>query len=874
MLGIALYGIFQSPKNTSLDDFFLGGKNISWITAMFSIVATETSVLTFISIPGIAYRGDWTFLQLSFGYIIGRILVSFILLPIFFKKGITSIYEVLEDKFNIYIQKLASATFLVTRILADGVRFLATAIIIQTITGWSINESIFLIGLITLIYTVAGGLRVVMQVDSFQFLIYLLSAFICIFFLIKHIHMNSSVLYSLQELSQSNKIRIFNFSGNFLSNPFTFFSAFIGGVMLSFASHGSDYMMVQRVLATRNIISARKAMIGSGVFVMFQFLLFLFVGSLIYIVSDCIIIDKDQEIPYVIKNILPIGFKGIVIAGILSAGMSTLSSSINSLSSSTMKDWLPNIKSIRISRLIALFWTIILIITALLLNGSESALVIIGLKIASFTYGVLLSFFILSKIGVFNSDSLIIGYAYGILTVFFLSYFQISWTFYIISSVFVNISIAIIIQKTTEYKFIRDIIIASGLFLTFFIYSYTNTIDTNTELIDFSINKNCMNDKVYTGGDLMLLNQSKFNSIKSVGLIANHTSEVIDINFNEKKIINKFKNIDIKVIFTPEHGLINNHEAGEHVLDNSSFNIPIISLYGNNFIPEKEIVQDLDAIIFDIQDIGSRYYTYISTMTKMMETCANLGIKFYVLDRPNPISGYVNGPILDKDFSSFVGMHQIPIRHGMTIGEIAYMINEEKLIDKKVDLHIIKMRGWSRNLYYNNTGLEFISPSPNIFDLETAVLYSGTCLIEGTNLSEGRGTDSPFKLIGAPWLNVDLLLVDKKLYNYEGIHITKTVFKPISIKTKSNSPKYENIVCNGIKIEITDMKKAKPLEFTINLINTIYKNHPNQFQFISNNFIDKLYGSDILRLCIENGCEVDELITSWRKTNDNKYLLY
>ena len=161
MILISLYGLYQSRNNLSQDDFFLAGKKMHWITAMFSIVATETSVLTFISIPGIAYRGDWTFLQLSIGYLVGRILVSFILIPTFIKHGVTSIYEILGEKFNKNIQRLASLTFLTTRILADGVRFLATAIIIQTITGWTISESILLIGIVTLIYTISGGLKTI-----------------------------------------------------------------------------------------------------------------------------------------------------------------------------------------------------------------------------------------------------------------------------------------------------------------------------------------------------------------------------------------------------------------------------------------------------------------------------------------------------------------------------------------------------------------------------------------------------------------------------------------------------------------------------------------------------------------------------------------
>ena len=184
MVFICCYGIYQSYKNLTQDDFFLAGKNMSWITAMFSIVATETSVLTFISVPGISFRGDWTFLQLAFGYICGRVLVSLFLIPIYFKEGITSIYEVLEKRFGIFVQRLASFTFLFTRVLADSVRFAAIAIVIQTITNWPITLSILIVGIVTLIYTVLGGLKTVIKIDVFQFFIYVLSAFICIYSLL------------------------------------------------------------------------------------------------------------------------------------------------------------------------------------------------------------------------------------------------------------------------------------------------------------------------------------------------------------------------------------------------------------------------------------------------------------------------------------------------------------------------------------------------------------------------------------------------------------------------------------------------------------------------------------------------------------------
>ena len=416
---------------------------------MFSIVATETSVLTFISIPGIAYRGDWTFLQLAFGYIFGRILVSFLLIPLFFKHGVTSIYELLEKKFNVVIQRVASLTFLCTRIFADAVRFAAIAIIVQSITNLPITFSIIIVALVTFIYTVLGGLKTIIHIDAFQFFIYIISALICIVSLF--IYIDLPIKNVMSELNSLNKFKLLDFSGDFLKNPFTFFSAFLGGTMLSFASHGADYMMVQRVLATKNIKSAKKAMIGSGIFVFFQFTLFLFIGSLIYIASSGLLINKDQEMSYVILNILPIGFKGIVLAGVLSAAMSTLSSSINSLSSSLIKDWLPNLNSVKSSRLVSFFWTIVLVFTALIFQNSNDAFVIIGLKIASFTYGSLLSFFILTKLRYkFNTVVILMGYLSGILTVFYLVKHDISWTFYIFGSVSINIIIVLFLQTIKE----------------------------------------------------------------------------------------------------------------------------------------------------------------------------------------------------------------------------------------------------------------------------------------------------------------------------------------------------------------------------------------------------------------------------------------
>ena len=294
---------------------------------MFSIVATETSVLTFISIPGLAYKSNWLFLQLALGYIVGRILVSVVLLPKYFSDGVVSIYETLGRKFGPKVQKIASFVFFLTRVLADGVRFLATGVIVQVVTGWSLPASVLSIGLITLIYASLGGIRAVVWVDGFQFILYLVGGLISIYYLFSFIDMPVIQLYEL--LISAEKLQFFQIRGSVFSEPFLFINALIGGIFLSFASHGADYMMVQRVISTKDLSSAKKAMIGSGFFILFQFAIFLTIGSLMFIYFNGVEIEKDREFPTFIVNHLPIGVKGILIGGVLSAAMSTISSSIS-----------------------------------------------------------------------------------------------------------------------------------------------------------------------------------------------------------------------------------------------------------------------------------------------------------------------------------------------------------------------------------------------------------------------------------------------------------------------------------------------------------------------------------------------------------------
>jgi Na+/proline symporter len=439
------FGWWQSRLNKTTSDYFLGGKNIPWVVAMFSIVATETSVLTFISIPGIAYRGNWLFLQLAIGYILGRILVSLFLLPQYFKLGVTSIYEVLGKKFGPEIQKVASAVFLITRILADGIRYLATAVIVQVVTGWSLPVAVLVIGGVTLVYSLLGGIRTIVWIDSFQFVLYLAGGLISIIYIL--VNMEPSAGDAFVQLSEAGKLQILNFSGDFIHDPYLFISAVIGGMFLSFSSHGADYMMVQRVLGTKDLESGRKAMIGSGLFVFLQFGIFLLAGSLIYIYIGGVELVKDREFSTFIIDHLPIGVKGLLLAGILSAAMSTLSSSINSLASSTITDWLKGEADLRKSRIVSGVWATVLIGIALIFDEGDSAIVIMGLQIASFTYGGLLGLFLLSKLDYsFAQISLIIGLISSCLVVFFLKQIGLAWTWFIFLSVTTNIIVTILTQ--------------------------------------------------------------------------------------------------------------------------------------------------------------------------------------------------------------------------------------------------------------------------------------------------------------------------------------------------------------------------------------------------------------------------------------------
>ncbi len=369
--------------------------------------------------------------------------------------------------------------------------------------------------------------------------------------------------------------------------------------------------------------------------------------------------------------------------------------------------------------------------------------------------------------------------------------------------------------------------------------------------------------------DVVTHNFQQFQG-KKIGLICNHTS----LNIDGYHIVDLFhEKCDVRAIFAPEHGFRGDAYAGAAIQDGKDIKtgIKIYSLYGKVKKPTKEMLKDIDLLVYDIQDVGVRFYTYISTMTYCMEAAMENKIGFFILDRPNPIRGdIIEGPILDKDYKSFVGMHAIPIRYGLTAGELARFINEENMMktEKLEKLNIVKVKNWKRDQWYDETGMKWVPPSPNMPDLLTATVYPGMCLLEGTNLSEGRGTDTPFLLFGAPWLDSEKVCDHLNQLGLKGIKFILQNFTPQNIKGKANNPKYKGEVCRGIKLNVIDRNIYKPVETAIRILQTIQKEHPDRFEW-KERWIDLLSGSGSLRDSFTQN-RIDEYINSWI-TDNNKF---
>ena len=354
-------------------------------------------------------------------------------------------------------------------------------------------------------------------------------------------------------------------------------------------------------------------------------------------------------------------------------------------------------------------------------------------------------------------------------------------------------------------------------------------------------------DKVHvkTGIDILLDKKQNLIADKRIALVTNQTG-VDQYGVANYKRLMDLENTKLEVVFSPEHGIFG--ETDKEVTYNDGIkNLPkIYSLYGAVRKPTREMLDSIDIIIYDIQDIGARFYTYISTLGLVMEAAAELNIPVLVLDRPNPIRGdIVEGPILDIEYQSFIGKYPIPIRYGWTVAELAEKIIQENWINPTPQLTVIPMEGWNTSLWYDETTLPWIKPSPNIPNLETALIYPGMCLLEGTNISEGRGTSHPFQWFGAPW--IDSRVLSQKLNNLKlsGVVFVPKSFTPISIPGVADKPKYENQLCYGIEIRVVDRNKFNSVKSGVNILKTINEMYPDSL-IIKEKRLNKLWGSDTL----------------------------
>ena len=451
---IVLIGVIVGRKQRDTKSYFLGNGQIPWLMISFSVVATETSVLTFLSIPGVAYLTNFGFLQVAIGYIIGRIVVAWLFLPLYYKEGIQSTYEFIGNKWGISFQRFVSTIFLLMRILADGVRLFMTAIPLTLITGWSFGASIAVIGLFTLIYTLIGGIRSVVYTDTIQFILYIFGAILT--FNIIHELIPGGLENIISILKEAGKFSIFQgFSSSLsdlLTRPYNFIAAILGGFLLSMASHGTDHLMVQRLLSAESIRDGQKALVLSGFLVFLQFAIFLFLGATMWILYDALPLKPNLVFPWFILTHLPPGFTGFLVAGIFAAAMSTLSSSINSLASATIVDWIKPINptaGLITARWISIFWAIVLIGGAMLFTSSESPLVEVGLSIASVIYGAILGFFILRLTNWHVSNkSVFWGFSISIILIIFLwKATLLAWTWYVFFGTIIMLTISVIIPK-------------------------------------------------------------------------------------------------------------------------------------------------------------------------------------------------------------------------------------------------------------------------------------------------------------------------------------------------------------------------------------------------------------------------------------------
>jgi SSS family solute:Na+ symporter len=407
LVGTTLLGVWLGRDQKDAKDYFVAGHAIPWWAILFSVVATETSALTFISIPALAYLGNLGFLQVAMGYLLGRIVIAFTLLPKYYEGELVTAYTLLERRFGLATRRFASLVFMVTRTFGDSVRIFATAIPIALIIGpvvppqYVMPAAILILGVFTVVYTYHGGMRAVVWTDVLQTGVYLLGGAAAVYLIGRGVSGGWGAVFD--QVGRLGKLELINPAFVF-NEPHTLWAGLIGGAFLSMASHGADQIIVQRLLASSNLRDARLALIGSGVVVILQFLLFLVIGlGLFVFYRGQAFPTSDAIFPRFIIEVMPPGLTGLVIAAILAAAMSTVSGALNSLSAATTHDiYLPlskrsvdSVEQLRLGRRFTLMWAVILIGGAMLYRQQGTPVVVVALAIASFTYGGLLGSFFL-----------------------------------------------------------------------------------------------------------------------------------------------------------------------------------------------------------------------------------------------------------------------------------------------------------------------------------------------------------------------------------------------------------------------------------------------------------------------------------------------
>ena len=369
---------------------------------------------------------------------------------------------------------------------------------------------------------------------------------------------------------------------------------------------------------------------------------------------------------------------------------------------------------------------------------------------------------------------------------------------------------------------------------------------------------------VRPGLDAFVANPPDWARGKRIGLITN-VAGIDSRGRNNIDLLKADARIRLTTLFAFEHGLRGDVPAGQAIASgtDAKTGLPVYSLYGDVREPTAEMLRDVDVLMYDVQDVGARPYTRVSTMALSMKAAAAKGIPFAVLDRPNPIGGtIVEGPVLDPAFASFVGMYPIPLRHGMTVGELARLYNERFGIG--ATLYVVPVAGWRRDMMLDATGLPYIPPSPNLRRLEAAILYPGTVLLEGTNISEGRGTEFPFEQTGAPWMQPDAVIREMNALALPGVR-----FEAVQIRVDADGRRFPGETIPGVRLVVTDRGSYRAVRTAMLLIDTVHRLYPNEFAWAGGNqrepgmrTIDRLAGTDRFRSAVDAGT-LRPLLDEW-----------